>query len=212
MKDFDELTLEEKAALTDEEVDRYCKIHAAEEGVPILGPEPEPFTEEPIKPEKVLYEVGGFYFADWAEADNVVELINRCRSLRKTEYVSYASYKKVDAPVNEPVSANKMAVYSQAQISSLKADIEGYHSRKKEADEAQREWRKDREAWNKVTSYITDSVGDARREMGVRSMRQTQFEEYVELAEGDTGKAWAFFTKAGLSGGMGDWRPEGAPA
>lgn len=88
MKNWKDLTDEELANLTDDEVSKYDKIICAEEGIPFLEEPEKPvinYTKENLTVYTIKY-ADSMAFTDMAEATQVMEAINKCTSVGTVKY------------------------------------------------------------------------------------------------------------------------------
>lgn len=88
MKDYKELTTEELANLTDEEIDKYDKLICAEQGIPFLE-EPEKPAINYAKENLTVYTIkysDSMVFTNMEEAAKVMEAINKCSSVGTIKY------------------------------------------------------------------------------------------------------------------------------
>lgn len=88
MKNWKDLTDEELANLTDDEISKYDKIICAEEGIPFLE-EPEKPVINYAKENLTVYTIkysDNMAFTDMAEATQVMEAINKCASVGTVKY------------------------------------------------------------------------------------------------------------------------------
>lgn len=211
MKAFDDLTNEELVALSQEQIAHYKRLEAAEAGVVLPGPEPVPFSEQRPSQDVVLYTVMGCKFTSREKAEELQRfLMERQACLVETDYNwqmgSHAHYVK---GFEGELAITESSVYSAKRYEELREQINGYSQRKKVADEARAEWQKAKNGFDKCVEWVDGKVSEARARIWKEQENQRRFNEYLELAEGDSRRAWQFFTKANLE--LVDFRPVGAP-
>ncbi len=212
MKDFNELTNEELAALTGKQVGHYKRLNAAEAGVVIPGPEPKPFNEQKPAQDVVIYEIGGCKFTDREMAVNMQSwLMNHQDDLVDVDYnwqvggsIYYVKGYDGDLAIAERTA------YSANLYEQLREQITGYSDRKKAADEARTEWVNETKAFKNQVEYVDEKISHARDRIWREEENQRRFNEYLELAEGNAERAWTFFEKANLE--LPGFRPVGGPA
>ena len=88
MKNWKDLTDEELANLTDDEISKYDKIICAENGIPFLE-EPEKPAINYAKENLTVYTIkytDNMVFTDMEEAAQVMEAINKCSSVGTAKY------------------------------------------------------------------------------------------------------------------------------
>ncbi len=198
MKNFEDLSHEEKANLTEDEVNYYIDLECAERGIALLPP-----GGPPIKPDKgmtaddlVLFEAGGQYFTDPADAGAVCATLNACKSRVVLNYISGPSYRKYAEPATDPVTSGQSTALSQELRAKLSSLIE-------EQERAADEYKKAQQAYDSIVSKRRDVVDEirgaiatSRRNMARKSELATKFSRYIELAGGDKLVAARFIRQA----------------
>lgn len=211
MKEFTELTDEELLSLDDEGIERYCKLHAAEEGTPFPGPEPAPFSEQRPAQDVMVFTIGGCSFADRRSAEEVQTfLLTWQERMIVTDYNwqvgSHAHYVKC---FEGDLAISEASAYSAERYAELRSSIEGYSTRKTEAEKDIAEWKTASCTYTNRVDFIHTAIRNARSRTHRQEENQRRFDEYLEIANDNSARAWAFFEKANLA--MVDFRPVGAP-
>lgn len=198
MKDFDSLTHEEKAELTDEQINYYIDRECAERGIALLPP-----GGPPVKPDKgvtaddlALFEVGGFYFISSADAHEVAEAINKAQSRVELNYISGPSYRKYAEPSTTLVQPARTTALSQELRAKLGSIIETQERAAKEYQEEKAAYDKIERNRKSVVDEIREAITTSRRRMARKSELAIKLSRYVELAGGDQLIAARFIRQA----------------
>jgi hypothetical protein len=201
MQTIYDLSTDEIAALTDEQIAMFIDIECAQKGMPLLPPEPKEPVKPTIEPDKTVYGIGGMYFATSAQAAEVMEVI------AKQQQYTY-EYKGYDCKVAKPgecylvraVSPEKMfsqELYEQHRkaLEKYDADKKLYDSEKKRYDEAVK---------NRSNAYdnIWETVTRAREIESEQGQIQRNYDRYLQIAKGDKDIAFNFLEASMSSGGF----------
>lgn len=95
MKDYKELTTEEMANLTDEQIEQYEKLLCAENGIKMLEKPVEPKLDIDKTKNLEVYKVTGFgsiFFTSLDEAKEVADCLKRQKTIGNTRYYSSSAY------------------------------------------------------------------------------------------------------------------------
>lgn len=196
-KPFDSLSDAEVVALNDEQVKFYMDLACAEDGAPLLPPDPGP-EPEPI--EKVrdvtVYSVEGIHFATQEAAQEVAALLATLPRVDLT-YARGGHYSdQVAKPDTGAVATSSTQAYSLAGWDQARERVTAHNSKVEQ-------YEKDREAYNKaaetrsrVTEWISTRIREAHESEWTRGRMEAEFERYVALAEGDRAMARRFLLKA----------------
>ena len=100
-------------------------------------------------------------------------------------------------------------LFSEENYNNIATELKIYTLRKEAAEKDRKHHEKTLEAYETATEGVAQAVREAKSAVALWEYRQTQFDAYLELAEGDAAIAWNFFVKAGLS--CPEFTPVGAP-
>jgi len=186
---FKDLSVEQIAALTKEEIEEYIRVEMMENGVKAVE-KPAPFLLLPpkVKTHK-LYKVYGLYFETPGQVDKLFQL-----RPKKTEY-------SWDLGTNLKFLSDVEKEYEQVEI----FDKEDFIAK---GDEMVA-WRKQKDVWdnlngahevylqrrNKIASEFWTKWDEAKKKVEGKHTIQKAFEEYKTLAKGDEGIALGFLFK-----------------
>ena len=208
---FEELTTYEKATLSDKEVSMYERLAAANAGAELPRANFVPFTDQKPQPDQTVYSVGDFMFSTRSAADQVAKLLaDLAGFLRKSDYdwnIGYDFKKASPLEVIPGVEATRL--FSEENYNNIATELKSYTLRKEAAEKDRKHHEKTLEAYETATEGVAQAVREAKSAVALWEYRQTQFDAYLELAEGDAAIAWNFFVKAGLS--CPEFTPVGAP-
>jgi len=150
---FEDLSVKEKLALTDEEVEKFIDLECAFEGVKLI-----PCPEEPIKPEieesEKYYQIGyssDFRFKKRDEAEKVLELLRKC-SLVGISYLGDYNYVREIERFDREI--NTCSAYSKVDIKENKEKLDEYVRLKKSYDELLSEYNESMNAREKIEKRI----------------------------------------------------------
>lgn len=196
MKGFDRLTDAEILALTDDQIAYYMDLACAEEGAPLMPPDPgrEP-TKPAYQPDVTLHACGGFLFFDAETAARVADVVNGLRRA-ETKYVSGPRYEKTAHIETDPVRLTTEKVYSPELWDQIKNEVNDYGERKQSWDARVKEHTEASKARDKVTAWIREKIEQVRDDDYQRERYTRELARYIELAEGDREMAVRFLFKA----------------
>ena len=213
MKDFKELTDEELVALTDEELKKHCLLQAAEDGIQLPGGvEPPPFAEVKPSYDLMLYNVMGCSFIDRASAEELQAfLLGMQHKMRSTDHNwQYGSSERYVTGFEREITIVEQSAFSAERYAEFGSALQLRNERKTESDAAIKEWKRVQEVYIDHVAWMTDKIAKASRMVHLRERNDYQFQQYLEVANGDADTAWSFFMKADLE--IDDYRPKGAPS
>jgi hypothetical protein len=200
MKRLDEYSNAELLVLTEDQIVNLINVECAHEGAPLLMVEA---PEAPVKPdvhpnvECFVVEAGTLRFMDMKKAQEVAAFLNRQPRL-DTEGIGkhtwQAPYQLV--PVETEIGVATQRHWTPSFYRQHQEELERYQYDKKIFDSANREFREQREARDRVCNNVTDRIDDARRDERLREQIRSQFEEYCALADGKLRLALKFLLKA----------------
>lgn len=213
MKDWKLLTDEELAALTDKEVEFYKKLLYAENGIKMV--------EKPNEPEQLKepfdlrvyyikgmndYYGGRMVFAKLEEAQEVADLLKKCKSLGHTESESNTGYdnKYFEVGLKEgvydresPYTILTKDVYSKEKFLEMQSQMVAYENMRKQYDKDKSEYEKIKTKAIEVTKEFFDKLTKARNRVARRKNLTSKFyDDYMPLAENVYHVAMGFMKKA----------------
>lgn len=186
MKDFNELTEDEILALTQDDIERYIDLAAAENGVALLPPAPVAPTPIDATFDVLAYEVGTFTFTNKGDALDVRDVVNKTKSRVRVTYAggeySYSGPKKVMADVEseEVTECRYLSENNAAQRAGAIADAEaaktGYVKARADYDKIVL-WRQ------RSREPIMRAVRDAQHTRDRRTFLLAEYDRYLTLAD-----------------------------
>ena len=213
MKDWKLLTDEELAALTEKEVEFYKKLLYAENGIKLV--------EKPNEPEQLkepfdlrVYYIKGianYYsdnivFAKLEEAQEVADLLKRCKSLGRTESASNTGYEnryfEVGLKENvydreSPYTVLTKDVYSKEKYLEMQSQLVAYKNMRQQYEKDKKEYEENNTKAIEVTKDFFDKLTEARNKVERRNHLTSKFyNDYLPLAENDYQIAMSFMKKA----------------
>lgn len=198
MKPFDELTDDELAELTDEQVSLYIDLRSAEEGVPLL-PETAPVAPDEAltpSPQIEVFQVSAEYFTDRAEAEAVRDAIRRAKSRVGVGYVGNDYRQKKIKRDSDAVEISTSLAHDEATAERLR-NVLAEATRRRDSYEAERrEYDLVLAKRDKVFKPIQQAVSDARARNYQRQRIRSQHARYLQLADGNRRIAARFLESA----------------
>lgn len=207
MKDWKELTDEELASLTEEQIEIYKKLIYAEKGIK-FPVEPKEVTITDTPKDMTVYSISnitndwanGILFTSLEEATAVAELLAKCKSLGHRKIDNSQKYFELGSPKDyngspkdfivspekiyskDTFIKNKQALLSkQRLLEQYNADMNEYEDNLRKA--------------NEVTKEFEDKLENARKIMSHREyLYDVFYNDYMPLADQDT--AFKFLKKA----------------
>lgn len=205
MKNWNELTIEELAALTDEQVEMHKKLIYAQNGIKIPIKPKKPETEDvDTKKDLSVYYINGLsnniYFSSLEEAAKVSEAIKQCKFIGRYDYdKSYSNryftqdiYKRDDLFT---VTADIM--YSETKYNQIKEHLELVERLETQYKNELDEYKNLIERAKDVTSKFINKIEEARTTIARREKLTIEYyKEYLPLAENNGDIAMSFLEKA----------------
>lgn len=203
MKDWKELTTEELANLTDEEISKYDKLICAKEGIPFMDmPEKPELTN--LKEDLTIYKIEGIdniAFTDVEEVNAVIEVLNKCKSLGITYYNYKCKYfmqgfKYYDGKPRNITLQSEMIFSEQTAIDN--------YEKQQENNKLENDYKDKLATFNdieekrlKAVNDFYNSVYGARDIMANRiKLANVFYKEYLPLTDGNKTMAMNFLKKA----------------
>lgn len=203
MKDYKELTVEELANLTDEQVENYDKLICAENGIPFMDMPKKPELTN-SKEDLTIYKIEGvdnIAFTDFKEVNDVIELLNKCKSLGTTKYNYSCKYFEHGFKYYDGESRN---ITLKSEVIFSEAAAKENYEKRQENNKLENDY-KDKLAMfnsieerrlNAVTNFY-NSVYAARNIMANRKQLANIFyKEYLPLTDENKTMAMNFLKKA----------------
>lgn len=197
MKRLSEHSREELANLTDDQYDMLVDLECMHEGAPLSIEKPR-YKEVPTVPEPdvEVYEVCGFVLTDKAEADKLVEAINKLQSCVEIDYnyrvssdYRYISEKKVK-PDKE---IRTREVYTKDAYKAIQSTLENINTIKEYNDELREDYEERCEQRNNVIHDISEAIRTAVDELEELRAATEVYKKYLDLSNGNEEVAQNFF-------------------
>lgn len=207
MKEWQQLTYEELASLSDEQIEIYKKLIYAEKGIkfPI---EPKEVTITDTPKDMIVYSIknitndwaNGILFTSLEEATAVAELLSKCKSLghRKIDnsekYFELGSPKDYsDNPTDFDVSPEK--IYSKDTFIKNKQALLSKQRLLEQYNKDKKEYEDNLKKANEATEEFETKLEEARKTMSHREyLYDVFYTDYMPLTDQDT--ALKFLKKA----------------
>lgn len=193
MRKFDDLSTEEKLALTAEKVQYYAKIDCANRGI-IIPQKPISEVQEVAKPTGKYYTVGYESFAFETEADAQNYIDAKAKSFKicsiGNDYNNKSQY--VGAPTEDFKEIKTIILYTAEEARELKDTLTTN-------SEASKEWtsyNNSLKQYNDIVNGMWDEIKDINYVNSRKEYYDKVYNDYLDLAEGNNKTAFTFFSKA----------------
>lgn len=206
MKTIDDYTTEELLKLTDEQIDKLYRLRLAENGIKIPNLPEKPNYEEEPQPDKTVYTVNGIdvYFEKKEVADKFADMmIKNMDDLCKLEYTysvspdaKYTEELKEDYGFRNGISISPKGVYSKALYNEIKDVLTRNKEKRDEYRNLKSEYDNQNSKASKHREYIMNKIKEAKKKEFEKSEMLRTFNEYLDLADGNSEIAWNFMNKA----------------
>lgn len=191
MKKLGEMSKEEIAALTDEEINTIIDLKLAEAGMPLLGHAPVAPVAPKIGPDKVVYYIDNMIFRTLEDAAKIRDIAAEM-DLVYYKYLPGPGYNRMCIERTDDLNIQLASVYSEDHWDKIKDIKTRYDNEKANYDSEKAEYdnaKADRaEIVNGVWDVVDRAISDIQR---IRNFRK-KFEEYLKLAEGNRVTAYNF--------------------
>lgn len=206
MKNYKELTTEEIANLTDEQIEQYEKLICAQEGIKMLDKPEEPISNVDETKNLEIFKINGFggyfYFTDMDEAKTVMNCLKSLNTIGTTKYFADRKYFEVGPEKdysNKPVdiSISSEMVYTKDKAVEIETMSKGYKEAKKKYDTDLKEYNEAYTAKEEATKEFRDLYEEACQIMHYRqTLTRIFYRDYLPIAEGNEQIAMDFLKKA----------------
>jgi hypothetical protein len=212
MKSFHDLTDAEVLALTPAEVERYIDVECAQQGVPLLPPEPiEPEYDPEPEADVIVFSISGVSYS-FTDRDAAVAIAAAVSGANRVDTAGTpARISPVPSYYEDAGELKEKRVLSEAAYVTARAVIEGNQAKKDCYEEAVKEFKNARTR----RAEVAEEVYERRREVTDKAARKTfldtQYARYLDLAGGDSAVATRFLIDAypdATEHGYVDDRPE----
>jgi len=190
MKYFENLTDTEILALTEQEIEHYTQLRAAQEGLAIVPKPALPEPKEPsIKKTVTVYEAGGILFLDILDAEAFLELKPYKQDYSHGGY-NYLFLKEIE----DEITTKRM--YCEEQVNNLKVELQKYKEKKDAYNSEQNKYAIFTRKLRELNKSIYDKVKELKDQECRKLELKKQYGIYLELANQDEEIAKNFFVKA----------------
>jgi len=199
MKEFDKLTRDELAALTDDQIQRYIDLAMAEEGIrPVVFPTEVDTPKISLVASDTAYEVFGLYFRNKDDADLLAGM-----DVLDDNYDYNVSYEHKWLAKHPGGTVQTKKFYLQSEVRAISTELKDAKRLKEVYDKQKKEYDSFNSATSSLRSEIWGKVHEARDRVAEVAAAREAFDRYRELADGNADIAERFFRKAyGLDDGL----------
>ena len=190
-KKFEELTREELASLTEENILGYIKLALAEAGVPLEEHKPRLITPKWRK-SLTIYSVAGRHFKDREVAKRVKEILEEEVHVEGWDQERRAR----ETQSWDHLTIEEEKVMTPEEWSSQSQEILNFRKTEKAHREALDAFNANEEARGEIIGEIRNTIWAAKEELKQRAWARKTYKEYLSLANDDPEVARKFFIKA----------------
>lgn len=205
MKEYKELTTEEFANLTDEEISQYEKLICAQEGIKMLERPVEPKLDIDETKDLEVYKVTGFgsiFFTSLDEAKEVADCLKRQKTIGNTRYYSSSAYFE-PGPMKDysdsatTISISSEMVYTKDKAKKIETAIQECKEIKSKYENDLKEYNEACTAKEAAIKEFKDLYEEACHIMHYRqTLARIFYRDYLPIAEGNEQIAMDFLKKA----------------
>ena len=206
VKDWQKLSEEELANLSEKEVEFYKKLLYAQEGIE-FPEKPKEIDSINIQPDKTVYMVSfldDIYFEELGEAKVVIETLKKCKTLghiNKKDW-SKETYFELGTPIDyygnhKTIDVTTKNCYSKESYLKSEETINTYDRLRKKYEQDKNNYERVLEKAIKITEDFTNKLEDARENIARRKRLSSKYYlEYLPLADNNEEIAMGFMKKA----------------
>lgn len=192
MKLLKDYTIDELAALTDEQANALAELEVAERGLPYAAkPEEVVVKAEYIEPALTAYQVGSLLFVNEADA-----LAAAKAPQYKEANLHYDWQNKFAELDEEPPKVVRGLWYSRSQAIERKAAISDTKARKADYEAAAKAYEEYATGVQRVKDEVWSAIYEAQRQVARIKNAKAQHERFLQMAGGDAVIAKRFFVNA----------------
>lgn len=199
MKKLDEMSHEEIAALTDEQIDTLVDMECAKQGVAIIDKPAEPNAlKVDSNPDLAVYTVGGFVFTEPGPAAEVAALLKEHQgSLVKSDYEWAAGHNNYYAnDYEEKVEVTPGHILSWKKFQEIRGDLQVAETTRGDYTKEQKKWQEGYDQRAKIRKDILLKIKKHKEAEDDYQRYHAVMARYVELSDGDKKIALKFFEEA----------------
>lgn len=194
MKRYEDLSRDELAALTQEELQWYIDIEIAYEGItPVPQPVPVPDFDPGIKQTVNAFEVCGLIVMNIKDAQTIAAI-----DVYNSDYDYYgagSNYKYLTEKYGNHEIRN-VVFYKKDEVDRIKHQLKDRKEELERYSSDKREWDKYQDETRKCHERVMNAHYEALEYQRKLAYGKQQYERFLGLAEGDTGIANRFFYDA----------------
>jgi hypothetical protein len=194
---INQLTDEQVAAHTPDELDRITRRMMAEAGLAIVPTPIEPEYEPEPKPDATVYQIAGVTFISRDAAETVMTAINDNHNARVQLRHDYSvGYNRHCVEFSEDLeTVTTKQSFSQDTWAQHHAVMERNEAKRKQYEADKAAHRKATEAARSVVDTVRDRYAEVVERFADLDRLAARFAEYVEIADGDRWMALQFLRK-----------------
>lgn len=206
MKDWNKLTYEELASLSNEKIEIYKKLLYAQNGIQ-FPEKPKDINEVNIPKDAIVYKIehlNELLFGSLDEARAVVDAIKKCKTIHHIEYAG--NYSNTYVTTGYPVDYYKNAInleintqtyYSKEKMLECQETLDAYRKLRTKYEEDKKAYENINAKAIEVTQDFLDKLSEAREIISHRnSLTRKYYLDYLPLSDNNYEIAMNFLKKA----------------
>lgn len=206
VKDWQKLSEEELANLSEKEVEFYKKLLYAQEGIE-FPEKPKEIDSINVQPDKIVYVVSflnGICFEELGEAKAVIETLKKCKTLGHINRKDWSNetYFELGTPVDyygnhENINVTTKNCYSKESYLKSEETLNIYDRLRKKYEQDKNNYEEVLKKAIEITEDFTNKLEDARENIARRKKLSIKYYlEYLPLADNNEEIAMGFMKKA----------------
>lgn len=194
MNRYHDLSREELANLSEEQINHYIEVEIAHKGVePVSEPQVPTIEDVGIVKNITLYRVGGSYGLLFLNEDDAKAAALMPQMEHKYSYEIGTEWKWA-VPCSAEISEEKF--YDQADVMRVSKALQANKAKQEPFETAQRKWDKYLKETGETRALVWEAVAEAREFLADIELGVESYKKFLSLAEGNVAIAGKFFRDA----------------
>jgi hypothetical protein len=188
---FEEISTEELAKLTEEDIEDLIDLECAEENIRLLPVLPQMVDIDIDMPDVTVYEIPEIQLTNKDDAKKVLDLMNSITSQVTVEWKTSYDHRPIKK-TTEILQYRESHRYSQELYSKIADKVTMRETAKKAYNEAKEEYDEIKKQRAGIVEKVMEGINQARLQDQRIANLKREFNRYMVLAENDRHIAWRF--------------------
>jgi hypothetical protein len=188
---FEEISTEELAKLTEEDIEDLIDLECAEENIRLLPVLPQMVDIDIDMPDVTVYEIPEIQLTNEDDAKKVLDLMNSITSQVTVEWKTSYDHRPIKK-TTEILQYRESHRYSQELYSKIADKVTMRETAKKAYNEAKEEYDEIKKQRAGIVEKVMEGINQARLQDQRIANLKREFNRYMVLAENDRHIAWRF--------------------